>query len=376
MATRATYEARARRLFKGARKLKGGKDLDAIVVANGTEPVMDLMFFYLTGFQAGVFERSGLIVRPSGRMSIFTSQLEEESAKSRKSELFVFTKRSELDKWLASKLRGSTAVGVNAPELSYAWALEIKKRSKAKLVDVSQAVQDVRVVKDKEEIRRIREASRIASEAADEIPDILRTGMTEKQAAAAVENAMSHRGSTRPSFSTICAFGANASQPHYSPQGVKLKAGMFALFDFGATSSRYCSDITRTFVYGRATKEQRHLYETVLESNQAGIDMMVDGTPAADVHKECARIIDRTKYKGRFIHSTGHSLGLAVHDGQGMGAASDFDLERGMVFTCEPGIYVPRYGGVRIEDDVVVGARKPDVLTFASKELIEVRARR
>lgn len=118
------------------------------------------------------------------------------------------------------------------------------------------------------------------------------------------------------------------------------------------------------------------MYNIVRESNEAGIDLMVEGTAAADVHKECARIIDATRYKGRFIHSTGHSLGLAVHDGQGIGLASDFELRRGMVFTCEPGIYVPGFGGVRIEDDVVIGAKKADVLTFATKELVEVPSRR
>lgn len=376
MAAKAVYEARAKRLFREARRVKGGKELDAIVIANGTEPVCDLMFFYLTGFASGIFERSGIVVRPSGKMRVFTSTLEEESASSRKSELFVYRKRSELDAWLRGELRGSRAVGVNGPELSYAWAQEVKRRARAKLVDISPAVQKVRVVKDAEELRRLKETCRIASEAAECIPDLLRTGMTEKEAAAALEHEMSKRGSTKPSFSTICAFGANASEPHYSPQKVKLRAGMFTLFDFGGTTARYCSDITRTFVYGKASKEQRTMYETVQESNAAGIDLMVEGTPAADVHKACAKIIDRTKWKGRFIHSTGHSLGLAVHDGMGIGQVSDFELKRGMVFTCEPGIYVPGFGGVRIEDDVVVGARKARVLTTAPKELIEVRPRR
>jgi Xaa-Pro dipeptidase len=376
MAGKEVYEARAKRLFQEARKLKGGKDLDAIVIANGTEPVVDLMFFYLTGFPSGIFERSGVVVRPSGKMRIFTVPLEEESASSRKSELFVYSKRADLDEWLRRELKGASSVGLNGSEVSYAWAMDIKKHARAKLVDVSRAVQRVRVVKDAEELRRLREAARIASEAAAEIPNILRTGITEKEAAAQLEHEMSKRGSTQPSFSTICCFGKTSSEPHYSPQAVKLKPGMYTLFDFGGTTSRYCSDITRTFVYGKASKEQRAMYETVQESNQAGIDLMVEGTPAADVHKECARIIDATKWKGRFIHSTGHSLGLAVHDGMGIGLASDFELKRGMVFTCEPGIYVPGFGGVRIEDDVVIGARKAEVMTFASKELIEVSPRR
>ena len=374
MATKATYEKRAKRLFNEVRRQRGGDKVDALAVVNGTEPIADKTFFYLTGFISGIFERSGVVVRPSGKMSIFTVPLEEESASTRKSELYVYKKRSELDEGLKGQFDGVEVLGVNGPEVSYSWAQELKRLSKSRLVDIGRSVADVRVIKDEEEIRRIREAARIASEAAEAIPDLLKTGMTEKEAAAAVEHEMSVRGSTGPSFSTICGFGASSSEPHYSPGKVKLKKGMFALFDFGGTTMRYCSDITRTFVYGRASKEHRLMYETVQTSNQAGIDLMVEGTAAHEVHDTCAKIIDATKYKGRFIHSTGHSLGLAVHDGQGLGAASDFMLKAGMVFTCEPGIYVPGFGGVRIEDDVVIGKKKADVLTFASKELIEVSA--
>lgn len=374
-ANRTAYEKRGRRIFGEARKLKGGKRLDALVFTNATMPILDYTFFYLTGFDSGVFERSGVIVYPSGKMAIFTIPLEEESAGSRKSELFVFQKWGELEEWMRAQLKGSRAIGVNAAELTHRWAKDIQKWGKAPLVDISRAVQNARVTKDGEEIARIRKAAAIASDAAAEIPGILRTGITEQEAAAELEHQMSRRGSSSPSFTTICAFGANASEPHYSPRKVKLRPGMYALFDFGAISRRYCSDITRTFVYGKASPKHREVYEIVRESNQAGIDLMVEGTAAREVHETCAKIIDATKYRGRFIHSTGHSLGLAVHDGAGLGVTSDFVLKENMVFTCEPGIYVPGFGGVRIEDDVVIGKRKPTVLTYADKHLIEVRAR-
>jgi Xaa-Pro dipeptidase len=374
-AQRAVFEKRARRIFAQARKVKGGKNVDALVFANGSMPMADYTFFYLTGFERGVFERSGVVVFPSGRMKIFTIPLEEESAQSRKSELFVFQKWTELEDWMKRQLKGVRALGINGAELNYRWAQDLKKWAKAPLVDVSRAVQNARVTKDAEEIGRLRRAAAIASDAAAQIPDILRTGITEQEAAAELEHQMALRGSSSPSFTTICAFGANSSQPHYSPDKVKLRPGMYALFDFGATSKRYCSDITRTFVYGKASPKHKEVYDIVLKSNQAGIDLMVDGTAAREVHETCARIIDETKYRGRFIHSTGHSLGLAVHDGAGLGVTSDFVLKEGMVFTCEPGIYVPGFGGVRIEDDVVIGKRKATVLTYADKELLEVRAR-
>jgi Xaa-Pro dipeptidase len=375
MATKATYESRGKRIFREARKLKGGEKVDAIFIANGTMPILDLTFFYLTGFERGVFERSGVIVYPSGRMKIFTGTLEEESAGSRRSELFVFYKNSELEGWLRESLKGARAVGVNAPDISHKWAADVKRLARAPLVDVAGAIHAVRGVKDEEEVRRIAKAAAIASDAAGEIPNILRDGITEQEAAAKLEYEMSKRGSTAPSFSTICGFGASSSEPHYVPGKVKLRPGMFALFDFGSTHARYCSDITRTFLYGKPTAKHREIYDIVLESNEAGIDLMVEGTSAREVHETCAAIIDRTKYKGRFIHSTGHSLGLAVHDGQGLSKVSDFTLKAGQVFTCEPGIYVPGFGGVRIEDDVVIGKRKAKVLTYADKQPMVVRAR-
>ncbi|HKZ58978.1 MAG TPA: Xaa-Pro peptidase family protein [Candidatus Thermoplasmatota archaeon] len=376
MASKAAYQARGRRIFREVRRVKGGAKVDAIVVANGTMPILDLSFFYLTGFERGVFERSGVVLYPSGRMSIFTGTLEEESAKSRKGELFVFRQNRELEEWLAESLSGCRAVGVNAPDLSHKWAKDLRRWGKAPLVDVSPAIHAVRGVKDGEELRRMRKAAAIASDAAASIPEILRTGITEQEAAAKLEYEMSRRGSSAPSFSTICGFGASSSEPHYVPGKVKLRPGMFALFDFGGTFGRYCSDITRTFIYGTPTPKHKEIYSIVLESNLAGIDMMVEGVSARKVHERCAEIIDRTKYKGRFIHSTGHSIGLAVHDGgQGISRIADFTLKEGQVFSCEPGIYVPGFGGVRIEDDVVIGKSKAKVLTYAEKEQISVRAR-
>ncbi len=376
MASKAAYQARGRAIFKEARKLKGGLKVDAIVVANGTMPILDLTFFYLTGFERGVFERSGVVLYPSGRMGIFTGTLEEESAKSRRSELFVFRQNRELEEWVAESLGGCRAVGVNAPDLSHKWAQDLRRWGRAPLVDVSPAIHAVRAVKDAEELRRMSKAAAIASDAAACIPDILRTGITEQEAAAKLEYEMSRRGSSSPSFSTICGFGKSSSEPHYVPGSVKLRPGMYALFDFGGTYGRYCSDITRTFMYGRPTAKHREIYEIVLESNLAGIDMMVEGESARKVHLRCAEIIDRTKYKGRFIHSTGHSIGLAVHDGgQGISRIADFNLKEGQVFSCEPGIYIPGFGGVRIEDDVVIGKTKAKVLTYAEKALTTVRAR-
>ena len=135
---------------------------------------------------------------------------------------------------------------------------------------------------------------------------------------------------------------------------------------------RYCSDMTRTLVFGKASSEMRQVYQTVMEAQNIGIDALQAGEKASNIHGMVAKFIDSTKYKGRFTHSTGHTIGLSVHDGGLLSSSSEIILEDGMVFTIEPGIYIPKFGGVRIEDDFLVRNRKAEVLTKAPRELMEI----
>jgi len=141
------------------------------------------------------------------------------------------------------------------------------------------------------------------------------------------------------------------------------------LFDFGALYKRYVSDITRTYVVGDIEEKQRRMYETVLEAQEAALDMIEAGIKGEDVHNAAAEVIDSTEFEGKFMHGLGHSIGLSVHDGSGLSPSVDITLEPGMVFTVEPGIYLPGYGGVRIEDDIVVKEEGYEMLTSADKEL-------
>jgi Xaa-Pro dipeptidase len=143
--------------------------------------------------------------------------------------------------------------------------------------------------------------------------------------------------------------------------------------DFGASYQRYASDITRTVVVGRARREHREVYGTVHRAQEEARSVAREGVLGRDVDRVAREIIDSSPYRGRFIHSVGHSLGLAVHDGAVLNSTSDLVLKRNMVFTVEPGIYLPGKGGVRIEDDVVVRAKGgPEVMTSATRELLEV----
>jgi Xaa-Pro aminopeptidase len=142
-----------------------------------------------------------------------------------------------------------------------------------------------------------------------------------------------------------------------------------ALFDFGARSLKYGSDITRTFFVGNAWKWQREMYQVVLDAQLAALDMVRPGVNGKDVDAVARGIIDASPYKGLFIHTLGHSIGLSVHDGLRMGPGVDLVLEEGMVLTVEPGVYIRGKGGVRIEDDIVITKKGYELLTTANKEL-------
>lgn len=350
------------------------KGIDAIVIQNAVEPHIDLTFFYITGLTNGLFESSTAIIKKDS-FEIIIPWLEEESAKNCNAKVNVYKSKDEREKLLKEKLKGIKKIGVNSEELTYGSYLQLKKFSKAKFVDVSDAIKKARLVKDEKEIELLRKACKIVSEVANEIPSLIKEGVKESEVASEINYLMNKKGASSPSFTTIPAFGKNSAEPHYTSALGKAKKGDFLLFDFGALYQRYCSDITRTFVLGKATKPQREIYETVLNAQQIAFDKIKQGVKGATVHKQVEKFINSAydgKFKGKFTHSTGHSIGLAVHDGGVLHPRMDLTLKEGMVFTVEPGIYISGEGGVRIEDDIVVKKNGVEMLTNAKRELIEV----
>ncbi len=350
------------------------EEVDLILIYNRGEPNVDLNFFYVTNLvEGGIFEGSYAVVEPTGT-KVLTSLLEETSAKKGKNEVYIFKSSQEREEMLRNIVGNAKKIGLNFSALTVKDFNDIKKAlGDREYVDVSDAIMEARKIKSQEEIKIMKEAAKIASEVADEIPDFLYEGMMEYELAAKIVYEMLRRGAEDAAFTTIAAFGENAAEPHYTAGSRKLKRGDFVLTDFGARYHRYNSDITRTFVYGRASDMQKDMYYTVLEAQRIGIEMIKEGVNGKDVDAKVKEYIDSTKFKGKMTHSTGHGLGLAVHDHVGLSILRDQILKEGMVVTVEPGIYVPGFGGVRIEDDVVVRKNGYEVLTSArKKELIEV----
>jgi len=343
-------------------------DVDAIVLMNGTDPNLDKSFFYATGIANGLFEGCLAIITPRST-EVLSSQLEELSARSAGVRTTVFESSEQRHQLMKERFGDYGRIGVNSREITHSNYLSIKKAAKgSKLVDVSGGIEKARVIKQPDEITRIRKACRIVSDAGEDIPRLVSEGMTETSAAAELNYRMMKLGATGPAFVTAVAFGANSAEPHYQPSAKSLRKGQFALFDFGAEYKRYVSDMTRTFVCGRPRQKQREMYETVLEAQLTALDAIHHGAKGKEVDLAARNIIDNSKFKGRFIHSTGHGIGVSVHDPGGISYARDMTLEEGMVLTVEPGVYVNGFGGVRIEDDVLVTKKGCSILTKCSKE--------
>lgn len=232
----------------------------------------------------------------------------------------------------------------------------------------------LRMIKDNEEIRLLREAVRIADAAFAHIVRILRPGLSEKAVAAELEYAMRRQGAEKAAFDTIVASGPRSSLPHGLASDKVLAEGDLVTMDFGAVYQGYHSDITRTVVIGRATDKQRQIYNTVAEAQRRASDAIRPGLTGQQVDAIARDYIKAAAFGDFFGHALGHGVGLAIHEEPRLSPTYTHTLQAGMAVTVEPGIYLPGWGGVRIEDLVVLTPSGCEVLTQSPKELLEIGA--
>ncbi len=233
-------------------------------------------------------------------------------------------------------------------------------------------VETLRRVKDAQEIEIIRKACKIVDATFDAVVKEIRTGMSEKDVALLIDYTMRKLGADKDGFDTIAAFGPNSACPHHSPGDDLLRGGGFLKMDFGARYRHYNSDITRTVCIGKPTGKQREVYDVVLEAQLKAIDAITPGIPGKEIDSVARDFIASRGYGANFGHGLGHALGILVHDGPALSQTSDVALEPGMVVTVEPGVYIEGWGGVRIEDDVLVTESGCEVLTHATKKMLAI----
>jgi Xaa-Pro aminopeptidase len=241
------------------------------------------------------------------------------------------------------------------------------------LVPVAGLVEGLRAVKDESELVILRQAAKIADDAFAHITGFLRPGLTELEVALELEMFMRKAGAASSSFDIIVASGVRSSLPHGRASEKVLQTGDFVKMDFGAYYQGYCSDLTRTVVLGQPSDKQREIYETVLEAQLHAVANIRPGITGIEADRLARDIIEAKGYGPYFGHSLGHGLGLAVHESPSLSFRGDTVLQAGNVVTVEPGIYIPDFGGVRIEDDIVLTATGNEVLTHAPKELLIIQ---
>ncbi|MEP6730518.1 MAG: Xaa-Pro peptidase family protein [bacterium] len=233
-------------------------------------------------------------------------------------------------------------------------------------------VETLRERKDDSEIARINEAAHVATRALERtLPDV-HVGMSELQVAGVLEKALRDEGSEGFPFPSIVASGPRSALPHARSSSRTLEKGDFLLMDFGAEVGGYCSDMTRTVVMGAASDEHRKVYDVVRVANERAARGVRVGMTGRDADAIARQYIERAGYGDLFGHSLGHGIGLEVHEAPRLARTAEGALPEGAVVTIEPGVYRPGWGGVRIEDDVVLGANGPQILTQFPRELIEL----
>ncbi|MGX9358493.1 M24 family metallopeptidase [Mycoplasma sp. 128] len=224
--------------------------------------------------------------------------------------------------------------------------------------------QQYRIKKDSREVSIIEEACRISLEALYEVKKYLKVGVSEREIANKLDYLMRLFGAEKESFESIVAFGKNAAEPHHHPTEATLKSGDIVKIDFGAQYAGYASDITRTFFFGNASDEKlKEVLDVVVEAQRLGREAVKPGMKTKDIDKICRDYIEQKGYGEYFTHSTGHGVGINVHELPNVSALSDFVLEEGMIITVEPGIYIEGLGGARIEDTILVTADSHKVLS-------------
>jgi Xaa-Pro aminopeptidase len=329
-------------------------------------------WYYLTGFtgEAGalLISRTASTLVTDGR---FTTQAKEETSGIR-----VVKQEGSLMATVGSLLRGRGRgkIGFDAEQITVEQFRALRRAAgpRVRWAAVVGEIGSLRQRKHPGEIARMRKAALLAGEVLSAALKLLKPGVREIEVAAEIEYQMRRRGASGPAFETIVAFGARSAHPHARPTGKRLRKNELVVLDLGVILGHYCSDITRTVFVGRAPARIRRWYSAVQEAQAAAVAAAQAGIRCGEVDAAARGVLARYRLDHYFVHSTGHGLGLEVHEDPRVARGQKHVLVPGNVVTIEPGVYVPGVGGIRIEDDVAVHADRTEVLTRVTRDLIEI----
>lgn len=329
--------------------------------------------FYFTGFPSTAGQ---LIATKNGSVFLTDSRyIEAAQKKIDCCDVLELKKLEEQLPAIAMKL-GCQCLAVETDRVTVAQARRLLKYlSNYQIIDddtVDILIDEIRLKKNTEEINRIKKAQNIAEKAFDHILKYIHHGITERDIALELDYFMLKNGAEALSFETIVASGVNSSMPHAVPSGKKIETGDFITMDYGAVIGGYHSDMTRTVALGGVSSKQEQVYNTVLKAQLAALDSLAPGLSCKAADAAARDIIKKAGYGEHFGHGTGHGVGIEIHEEPTLSPNSGKNLEAGHVVTVEPGIYLPKEFGVRIEDMAVITENGCENLTHCPKELISI----
>jgi Xaa-Pro aminopeptidase len=327
---------------------------------------------YLCGFTGS----AGALLLRHGRPAFFTDGRYTAQARQEVSGASVVIAKGSPLLAAAQYVQGKKlrAVGIEAEHMTVATGSTLRRAmgAKVRLRDVGPRVETLRMTKDVDEIALIRKAVNLGSRLLDTALRSIRPGIAETEVAAELEYAARRAGAEGMSFETIVAAGARSAMPHGVASTARIPQRGFVILDFGVILHGYCSDMTRTVYVGKISASDRKMYSAVRDAQQAAVDAVRAGVACGEVDRAARNALRRAGWARYFTHSTGHGVGLEIHEPPRLGRGQAQELRPRMIVTIEPGVYLPGRGGVRIEDMVLVSTDGCEVLTPAPKDLIEL----
>lgn len=343
------------------RKLMKKENIEAMIISNFSN------IYYYSRFTS----EDGLLLVTMKECFLFTDSRYTIQANSECVGFDVITIYKSYSQSIAEVLRGKEINNVGFEEnLQYFRYKDFCDSLDVNMVGLN--IESLKRIKDEEEIKMIKKSCSIADKCYKHILTFIKEGMREIEVRNEMLRYMLELGASKESFEIIVASGKRGAMPHGVASNKKIKNGDFVTLDFGCIKDFYCSDITRSFVVGSPNKKMKEIYDVVKEAQQKALEVIRPGIKAKDVDFAARDFINKMGYGDYFTHSTGHGLGILVHDDLSISPNSEIILKEGMVFTVEPGIYIEGLGGIRIEDDVVVREDGYELLTKSSKNLIKI----
>jgi|SRR5579872_1753331 len=355
--------------LKQAREAMAGAGADALVLTHLPN------IFYLAGFSGS----NAVLLVLGDAAHLFTDGRYTIQAREEAPETHVHIVRTALTEACGALLRAKSSrkrlrVGFESSWLNVAEWTRLKKAAGQRIAwkATTDLVEGIREIKSAAELEVMRQAARVASEVIVEAPEYVRPGVSELQVAAEIDYRMRCKGASGPSFDIIVASGPRSALPHAQPTEKRLQKNELVVLDLGAILRHYCSDLTRTVFLGRAPARIRRWYKAIEQAQEAAHHALRAGVTAGSVDRAARRLLNQHGLGSYFVHSTGHGLGIEIHERPRLGRGQKQEIRAGHIVTLEPGIYVEGVGGMRLEDEVAVHESGTEVLTNAPRGLLEL----